>query len=60
MQKKVKENSGPVVSLQKARIVPNTVIVTLVIRSVFTRESMQLSVREKLYSQIVTWAMFSK
>jgi len=64
MQRKDGENSGPFVSLQKARIVPNTAMMTVVIRSAFRRKSanqmLQLSVRKKHYSQIVIWAMFSK
>ena len=39
MQTKDRENSEPVVSLPKARIVPDTAVVTLVIRSAFIRES---------------------
>ena len=39
MQRKQRENSLPVISLQKARIVSDTAVVTLVIRSAFLRES---------------------
>ena len=39
MQRKHRENSVLVISLQKARIVSDTAIVTLLIRSAFMRES---------------------
>jgi len=38
-QRKDRENFGPIVSLQKATIVPDTAVMRLVIRSAFMRES---------------------